>query len=158
MAGGLKTANFTVRATMAQSVAWKRAAEGEGFHSVGAWLAGAADAYLKVRARAGMPIPLAWHRGRFRVRLEGGELVEVKGHVAPPFGSFCGTEEGPCYSGRKRHVLVYTPSARVLATLRSYAQCKALGAELARLWVRWGGKEPAEDPAPLVQRFQREEA
>jgi hypothetical protein len=146
----VKTAAFTVHATAEQSIRWKRAAEGEGFPSVGSWLSGAADAYLKVRARAGMPIPLAWHRRRFRVRLEGGELVEVKGHVAPPFGSFCGTEEGPCYSGRKRHVLVYTPSARILATVRTFAQCKALGAELARLWVRGDGSEPSGNPAPVI--------
>ncbi|MFL6260634.1 MAG: hypothetical protein ACJ76Y_13045 [Thermoanaerobaculia bacterium] len=49
------------------------------------------------------------------------------------------------------------PQARVLATLRTFAHCKALASELARLWVRWGGSEPTEDPAPLLQRFQRED-
>ena len=151
MRGALKVATFTVHADARQSARWKQAAEGEGFPSVGAWLAGAADAYLKARARAGMPIPLAWRRGRFKVTLEDGELVEVKGHVSPPFGSFCGTEEGPSYySARHRHVLVYVPSSRILATMRTYAQCKALAAELARLWVRGDGSEPSGNQAPAL--------
>jgi hypothetical protein len=147
----LKVATFTVHATAAQSARWKQAAEGEGYPSAGAWLAGAADAYLKVRARAGMPIPLAWRRGRFRVELQDGETVKVYGHVSPPFGSFCGTSEGPSsYSGRKRHTLVYVPSGRVLATLQTYAQSKALASELARLWVRGDGSEPSGSlPRPV---------
>jgi len=147
----VKTASFTVHADVRQSARWKQAAEGEGFPSVGAWLAGAADAYLKARARAGMPIPLAWRRGRFLVELQGGELVEVNGQLSPPFGSFCGTADGPSsYSGRHRHTLVYVPSRRILATVRTYAQCKALGAELARLWVRGDGSEPSGNPAPVL--------
>lgn len=147
----MKTATFTVHATAAQSARWKQAAEGEGFPSVGAWLAGAADAYLKVRARAGLPVPLAWRRGHFQVELEGGELVRVYGHLSPPFGSYCGTADGPSsYSGRHRHTLVYIPSRRILATVRTYAQAKALASELARLWVRGGGSEPAGNPAPLI--------
>lgn len=140
----MKTASFTVHATAQQSARWKQAAEGEGFPSVGAWLAGAADAYLKVRARAGLPIPLAWRKGVFRVELDGGEVVTVRGHLSPPFGSFEGTPEGPArYRGRKRHTLVYVPSKRVLATLRSFANCKALASELARLWYRGDGAEPS---------------
>ena len=45
----LKVASFTVRATMAQSIAWKRAAEAEGHASVGTWVAEALDVYLKAR-------------------------------------------------------------------------------------------------------------
>jgi hypothetical protein len=147
----VKVASFTVHADARQSARWKQAAEGEGFPSVGAWLAGAADAYLKARARAGMPIPLAWRRGRFHVELQGGEVVEVYGQVSPPFGSFCGTSEGPSsYSGRKRHTLVYVPSRRILATLRTYGQSRALAAELARLWVRGDGSEPSGDPRPVL--------
>jgi len=54
----LKVAAFTVHASMAQSIAWKRAAEAEGFASVGSWASLALDAYLKARARAGRPLPL----------------------------------------------------------------------------------------------------
>ena len=105
-------ATFTVHADARQSARWKQAVEGEGFPSVGSWLAGAADAYLKARARAGMPIPLAWRKGRFKVELQDSELVEVRGHLSPPFGSFCGTADGPSsYTGRHRHALVYVPSA-----------------------------------------------
>ena len=148
----MKVATFTVRADVRQSARWKQASEGEGFPSVGAWLAGAADAYLKVRARAGIPIPLAWRMGRFEVQLQGGEVVEVSGHISPPFGSFCGTSDGPSsHDGRKRHTLVYVPSRRILATLRTYGQSRALAAELARLWVRGDGSEPSGDPRPVLQ-------
>jgi hypothetical protein len=147
----VKVATFTVHADVRQSARWKQAAEGEGFASVGAWLARAADAYLKARARAGMPIPLAWRRGRFRVELQGGEVVEIYGQISPPFGSFCGTSDGPSsYTGRHRHTLVYVPSGRILATMRTFAQCKALAAELARLWVRGDGSEPSGNPFPVI--------
>jgi hypothetical protein len=159
--GSLKVAHFTVHATAEQSARWNRAAEGEGHRAAGTWLAAAADAYLKARARAGAPVPLAWHRRRFSVFLEGGEEVSVNGHVSPPFGSFSGTEEGPAaYAGRRRHVLVYLPSKRVLATLKSYGQCKALAAELARTWVRWDGagrEPPGQDPAPILWRYKSED-
>lgn len=147
----LKVASFTVHADVRQSARWKQATEGEGFASVGAWLARAADAYLKVRARAGMPIPLAWRRGRFRVELQSSGVAEVYGQISPPFGSFCGTSDGPSsYSGRHRHTLVYIPSGRILATLRTYAQSRALAAELARLWVRGDGSEPSGNPASVI--------
>ena len=147
----MKVASFTVHATAVQSARWKQAAEAEGLHSAGAWLAAAADAYLKVRARAGVPVPLAWRKGVFRVVLEGGETVTVRGRLSPPFGAFAGTSEGPAlYSGRKRFTLVYVPSRRVLATLRSFAHCKALASELARLWYRGDGAEPAGNPVPVL--------
>jgi hypothetical protein len=146
----LKVATFTVRADVRQSARWKQAAEGEAFPSVGAWLAGAADAYLKVRARAGLPIPLAWRRGGFRVEL-GGELVQVTGHVSPPFGTFAGTTAGPAsYAGMHRFCLVYVPAGRILATVHSYREGKALAAELARLWYRGGGSEPSGNPSPIL--------
>ena len=148
----MKTATFTVHATALQSARWKQAAEGEGFPSVGSWLAAAADAYLKVRARAGLPVPLAWRRGHFRVDLDSGETVMVKGHVSPPFGAYPGTGAAPAeYIGPHRYTLVYVPSRRVLATLQSFAQCKALAAELARLWYRGDGAEPAGNSAPVLQ-------
>ena len=153
----MKVATFTVHADARQSARWKQAAEGEGYPSAGAWLAGAADAYLKVRARAGLPIPLAWRKGRFKVELQDGGLVEVRGHLSPPFGSFCGTADGPSsYTGRHRHALVYVPSRRILATLRSFRQCKGLAAELARLWVNGVGKEPETRAGPVLERYQRE--
>jgi hypothetical protein len=153
----LKTASFTVRATMAQSVRWKRAAEAEGHASVGTWLAEAADAYLEHRATAGKPLPLFWSRGRFCVELEDERMPEVRGWIARPFGIFRGTEDGPRGRGTKVYTLVYLPSRRIVATFRYARHCKALASELARLWVRWGGSEPTEDPVPLLQRFQRED-
>src|SRR5215208_7053331 len=59
----MRVASFTVHGTAEQSARWKRAAEAEGFASVGAWAAPALDAYLKARARAGRPLPLYWRRG-----------------------------------------------------------------------------------------------
>lgn len=143
MTATLKTAAFTVRADVRQSARWKRAAEAEGFPSVGAWAALALDAYLEMRLKAGMPVPLAWRRGSFGAMLIGGWVVTVKGHVSPPFGAFAGTENGQAeYAGMHRQTLVYMPDGRILATLRSFKECKALASELARAWVRWGGKEP----------------
>jgi hypothetical protein len=140
----LKTASFTVHADAQQSARWKQATEGEGFPSVGAWLAGAADSYLKIRARAGLPVPLAWRRGHFRVEMEGGETLTVRGYISPPFGAFYGTPAGaPSYQGGKRYTLVYIPCRRVIATLPTYAKCKALASELARLWYRGEGSEPS---------------
>src|SRR4029077_9491622 len=94
--GGVKVATFTVHATVEQSARWKQAAQAEGFPSAGAWLARAADAYLKVRAKAGLPLPLAWRIGmRFIVRLMDGREVEVRGVASPPFAIFRGTSYGP---------------------------------------------------------------
>jgi hypothetical protein len=73
-------------------------------------------------------------------------------------GLFHGSEAGPIPHGSThRYTLVYLPSGRPVATFRSARHCKSLASELARLWVRWGGSEPTEDPAPLLQRFQRDE-
>jgi hypothetical protein len=146
----VKVASYTVHADAQQSVRWNRAAEGEGFTSTGAWLAAAADSYLKARARAGMPIPLAWRKGRFRVALEGRE-AEVRGQMSPPFGTYHGTPSGPIPAGStKFHSLVYLPTGRIMATFRYARQCKALAAELARLWVRGDGSEPSGNPAPAL--------
>jgi hypothetical protein len=154
----LKVATFTVRATMPQSIRWKQAAEAEGHASVGTWLAEAADRLLDAFQRAGKPLPLAWSRGRFRVSLEDGTEPELRGWIARPFGLFHGTPAGPIPHGSTHHYsLVYLPGRRVVATFRTARHCKALASELARLWVRWGGSEPAEDPAPLHQRFKGEE-
>jgi hypothetical protein len=154
----MKVATFTVRADARQSARWKQAAEADGFNSAGAWLAGAADAYLKLRAKAGLPLPLAWRIATFPAVLESGETVTVRGKVAPPFAYFEGTEDGtPEGRPRRRYTLVYLPSGKILATLWHAKDVKILASELARLWVRWGGSEPTEDPAPLLQRFQRED-
>ena len=145
----MKVATFTVHATAAQSARWKQAAEGEGYPSVGAWLAAAADAYLKARARAGMPIPLTWRKGHFRVDLQDGQ-AEVPGFISMPFGAFRGTALGRGVQACKRYTLVYIPSGRILATVRTYVQCKSLAAELARLWVRGDGSEPSGNHAPVL--------
>jgi hypothetical protein len=156
MAGGLKVASFTVRATMPQSLAWKRAADAEGHASVGTWLAEAADRHLEAVARSGRPLPLAWRKGRFRVTLED-RRAEVSGQMSPPFGIYHGTPAGPVPHGSTKYQsLVYLPDGRIVATFRYARHCKALASELVRLWVRWGGSEPAEDPAPLLQRFHSE--
>ena len=154
----MKTASFHVRATTEQAALWNRAAQAEGHRSAGTWLAAAADSYLKVRARAGLPLPLAWRKGRLSVALSTGEAVEVWGKVAPPFGYYPGTDARlyPGF-GKRYFTLLYMPSAKLIATFQYTGQCKALASELARLWVRWGGSEPTEDPAPLLQRFQRED-
>jgi hypothetical protein len=147
----VKVASFTVHATAEQSVRWKRAAEAEGHRSAGTWLASAADAYLRVRARSGQPLPLAWHRGAFTVCLEDGREVRVQGMLSPPFGHFEGTFRGPDRSHGPR-TLVHVPSRRVIATLRSARQARALAAEIAPSLLR--GELP--DPALLVERHVRD--
>ena len=150
----MKVVSFTVRATLAQSVRWKRAAEGEGFASVGSWAGGALDAYLEHRARAGRPIPLAWHRGAVSVVLEDRQAVTLRGHVSPPFGIYRGTQLGPpTYKGAKRHTLVDLPTRRIVATLRTNRQCQALASELAPILLRdeHGG-------GSVVERHVREQA
>ena len=152
----MKVATFTVHADVLQSARWKQATQAEGFQSVGAWLAGAADAYLKVRARAGVPIPLAWRRGTFNVELATGERITARGKVSLPFGIYEGT--GSHISERRIHrfTLVYMPAGRPLATLESSRNCKALAAELARTWVRWDGQggEPGERLESVVSRLR----
>lgn len=152
----LKTASFTVRATMAQSVTWKRASDAEGFNSCGAWLARAADSYLKLRARAGIPLPLAWRRGKFRVTLEDGSEPEVRGSIAPPFGFYHGSPDGPIPHGStKVYSLVYLPGKRLVATFRYAKECRMLGAELASVYARSDGEGDTR-AGPLVDRYQRE--
>ena len=146
----MKVATFTVHATAEQSVRWKRVAEAEGHRSAGTWLAAAADAYLRVRARAGQPIALAWHLGAFSARLMDGREVQVRGVVSPPFGVFQGTSHGP--DGNKLRTLVHLPTSRVIATLKSSRQCRALAAELAPVLLR--GELP--DSAPIIERHRRE--
>lgn len=146
----MKTASYTVRASLPQAQRWNREAEGEGYPSTGAWIAAAVDAYLKVRARAGRPLPLSWRRGRVRVLLETGEAT-LKGHISPPFGAFRGSSAGAAPTG-DHYTLTHLPTARVIATLRSYKQCQALAAELAPILLR--GELP--DPAKIVDRHVRE--
>ena|GEM_PF-5341850 len=84
------------------------------------------------------------------MRLEGGELVMVNGHISLPFGSFAGTEEGPAsYAGRHRHVLVYLDGCRIIATLRSFREVKTLAGEIAPALIR--GELP--NPAPILKSY-----
>ena len=108
--------------------------EAEGYTSAGQWLAAAADSYLRARARAGQPVPLAWRRGAFKVRLDGEELT-VRGHVSPPFASFRG--DGTGRYGRYAHLyrLVFLPTGGVLATVSRFRECKTIASDLVREWV-----------------------
>jgi len=142
----VKVATFSLRGTMPQSILWKQAADGEGFASVGSWAARALDAYLEGRRRAGKPIPLAWHRGSFRVVLDGLELP-LRGMVSHHFGVFRGTAEGPGLRACQRFTLTLIPEKRILATLRTIRQAQALAAELAPVFAR-----DSRDGAPTIER------
>jgi hypothetical protein len=146
----LKVASFTVRATMPQSIRWKQAAEGEGFASVGSWAGRALDAYLQARARTGRPILLSWHKGAFRVVLDGTEAT-VRGMVSPPFAYYRGSSHGP--DRNKPRTLVNLRTGRIIATLRTARQCQALASELAPILARdeHGG-------ASVVARHVQEQA
>ena len=149
----MKTASYHVRATTAQAERWNRAAEAEGYRSAGTWLAAAADAYLRLRAKAGLPLPLAWRLGRFRVRLEDGAEHNVPGWLAAPFGIFRGTAAGPGYHGCHIYTLAYLPDARPVATFRRAGHCRALASELAGPLIRG---MPPPDPGGIVERHSRE--
>jgi hypothetical protein len=146
----VKVASFTVHATAEQSRRWKIAAEGEGHRSAGSWLAAAADTYLRLRAKAGLPIPLSWRLGTFRVLMKAGEAT-LRGFTSEPFHAFRGTAEGPGRPGSEHYSLVY--DGRIVATLRTYGQVRELASELAPVLLR--GKLPA-DPASIVERHIRE--
>jgi hypothetical protein len=96
-----------------------------------------------------MPIALAWRKGRFCVELQAG-VAELPGFVSPPFGAFRGSVTGRGVAACHRYTLVYVPAGRILATMQTYVQCKALAAELARLWVRGDGSEPSGNPGPVI--------
>jgi len=155
----VKTATFTVHATTDQSARWKRAAEAEGYASVGTWASRALDSYLKQRLVAGAPVPLAWGRGRVRAVLQDGPC-DLRGLISPPFGIFHGSMAGPLRWGSTHaYSLVYLPSGRLLGTFRYAAHCKALASDLARVWVRWdgaGAEPPSQDSAPIVARHLSE--
>lgn len=148
----MKVASFTVHADIRQSARWKQAAEAEAFASVGAWLARAADVYLRVRDKAGLPIPLAWHLGAFTVRQIDGRELEVRGMISPPFALYRGTAYGP--DRNKRRTLVHLPSGQIIATLKSSRQCRALASEIAPILLR----HDLPDLLPVVERHVRESA
>lgn len=142
MSGPLRVASFHVRATMPQGVRWKVAAQSEGYASVGQWLSVAADSYLRIRARAGLPVPLAWRRGRFTVQLDGGTL-EIAGHLAAPsFGVFHGDGRGEARRGAKRYTLVHLPGGSLIATFRYFREARTFASESARAWTREQASAP----------------
>ena len=151
----LKTASFSIRATERQSLRWKRSAELAGHRSVGTWAAEALDKHLDAVARAGRPIPLGWRRRAvFAVQLASGE-TRIAGSVSVPFAYYRGTDAGADrYSDF--YTLVLTPPGRIIATLRSAAQARALASDLAREWIRHGGEEPETRAGPIVERHVRE--
>ena len=87
-----------------------------------------------MRARSGRPLPLAWHRGTFLVRLIVGGDTEVKGLISQPFAYYHGVEVGP--HNNHARTLVHIPSRRIIAVMRSAAQCRFLASEMAPLLIR----------------------
>ena len=153
---GPRTQRASGRARHRSVIAWKRAADSEGFNSCGSWLARAADGYLKLRAKAGLPLPLAWRHGQFRVTLEDGSEPEVRGWIAPPFGYFHGAQDGPIPWGCTKHYsLVYLLRRRLVATFRYAKECRMLGAELAAIYARSDGEGDTR-AGPLIERYEKE--
>lgn len=146
----MKVAEFTVRADAKQSAAWKRAASAQGFPSVGGWLASAADTQLRAIVRGGLPMPLGWSKGYFRVVLiDGREIPDVWGKVSPPFAFYQGSPNGPAKV--EPRTLVYLRTGAIIATLKTARQCRALAAELAPAYAR-----DEASAAGIVQRHERE--
>lgn len=82
--------------------------------------------------RAASP-SLAWHRGRFLVTLEAGEM-NVRGRVLVPFGVYHGTRDGVTL--RKSFSLCRLPTRCLIATLSTVRQANALASEVAPLLLR----------------------
>jgi len=131
----LTRVSYTVRATEKQALRWNRAAEGEGHRSVGTWLAEAADRHLDDVRRAGRPIPLGWRRGRYDVTLATGKLTNVLGMVSQPFAYFRGADDRQNYLSNY-YTLVYLSTDKIIATLRTAKQVRALASELAAALLR----------------------
>lgn len=155
--GTLRVASFTVHANPHQVAAWRMAAEAAGFSSVGSWLAEAADSYLRHVQGSGRPRKLRWRQARFKVRLLDGEHVLVPGRVSHPFAIFRGSVEKEGVAGCHAQTLVYLPGDRILATLRTSAECQALASELAATWVTWGDgvSEERDRAVVIVERYRR---
>jgi hypothetical protein len=116
---------------------------------VGEWLEQTADASLRELTKSGRSIPLAWHRGRFRVVFVDSDTrppvsreEEVAGMVSEHFGVFRGDSRGPGLAGCSRHSLVHRPTRRIIGTLVQLQACKALAAELAVLRIDWTVADP----------------
>jgi hypothetical protein len=149
----VKTAAFTVHASPEQAIRWNQVSQADGHRSAGTWLAMAADAYLRLRMKSGLPIPLSWQRfGRFRVILMDGSEIEVRGITSPPFGIFQGSSTGPNRNNNPR-TLVHLPTRRIIATLRTSRQCRALASELAPALLRG---DPPNPPEGVIERHRRE--
>jgi hypothetical protein len=134
----LRVAVFTVKATTDQSARWKQAAEAHGQPSVGAWLADAADSYLRQVARGSRPVKLVWRNGVVRVVRMDGKEIEEAGRTSPPFGILSGNLFGRAYAGGHAFTLVYLPERKVLATLSTARECRIMASELAPQWARVG--------------------
>lgn len=144
-----RTRAFTVRAHEAQADRWAEAAALQCGSSVAEWLSHVADAYLKEFAKSSRALPLSWYRGSFRItlQLEGAKEpgpVEVRGHVAGPFGIFRGSFRtlghgpGPYPS----FSLAHRPTRRIIATLSRRKDCMMLAAELRALRIDWDEADP----------------
>jgi hypothetical protein len=84
------------------------------------------------------------------VRLEGRE-ERVRGYASPPFFAFRGTAAG--YNRMSNQfTLTRQADGEIVATLATYAQCRALASELATVLLR--GDPPP--PEGIVERHKRE--
>jgi len=140
--------SYTVKASREQVDQWGAAAV-ERCMSVSSWLAHAADAYLRERARTGQAPPLSWHPGRFVVRLTDTTRspwvaadVEAPGLVSRPFGIYRGTTRELGAPGSGMHTLAHLPTCRTICTLPLRKSCMALAAELAGLKIDWQETDP----------------
>jgi hypothetical protein len=94
---------------------------------------------------------LGWRRGRFDVTLSTGQRTNVKGSVSQPFAFYRGPDDR--YDRyNDLFTLVFLPADRIVASLRSAAQARALAAELAAALLR--GELP--DAGQVVGRHVRE--
>ncbi len=78
----------------------------------------------------------------------------MRGWTSPPFFIYRGNPSSGWTRNTKHFSLIHQPDGKLVATLRSHAQARELASELAPLLLR----RELPDPAPVIDRHQRESA
>ena len=97
----------------------------------------------QARAVAGIPAPLVWKRGTFKVwisesyREKDLEEIEVEGPISGPFGIFRGTLADQLPRITPTSLVIHIPTGRSLSLPGRHRECKAFAAEVASLAIPW---------------------
>lgn len=112
---------------------------------------------------AGIPTPLAWKRGTFKVwiseshREKDLKEIEVEGPTSGPFGIFRGDSRGPAPKDRPYFSVIHIPTGRSLSLPGRRRECEAFAAEVSPLQIPWQETDPYKVilGSPDQQKFQK---